>query len=117
MLYFIGAICAFFTLLVIFKPDFMWSILAAISYMFMLWYVQTYEPFAVGTFGNTVFISICIAGAAFCLLYTIRDNSKKKKVERERMESENKPTGNTEESSDAYYDRMKGLLNAKNKKG
>jgi mannose/fructose/N-acetylgalactosamine-specific phosphotransferase system component IIC len=115
MIYFIGAICAFFTLLTILKPHFAWSILAAISYMFLLWFVQTYPPFALGTTGNIIFISICILGAAFCLVYTINDNNHKKEKERKEngsTERERHTVGH-KQTSDDYYDSLKNLSNRK----
>ena len=116
MFYFIAAVTAFFTLLVIFKPDFMWSILAAVSAMLLFWFVQTYPPFALGDFGNVAFITICWGDAAFVLLYTIVDNNKKKRVEREKKEAEHptKPTA-ARESSDEYYDRINRLTHPKKK--
>lgn len=117
MFYFIAAVCAFFTLLVIFKPDFLWSILAAVSAMLLFWFVQTYPPFTLGDFGNVAFITICIGDAAFVLLYTIRDNNHKK---REKIDAETKynrehgirPQG-SEESADEYYERLYRVTHTK----
>jgi len=115
MIYFLGAICAFFTLLTIFKPHFAWSILAAISYMFMLWFVQTYPPFTLGTTGNIIFICICILGASFCLVYTINDNNHKKEKERKENGSVERERQhiNHKQSSDDYYNKLRDLTHTK----
>ena len=114
LMWLILVLCIFFTLLVIFKPDFMWGILSAVCWMILFWYVQTYEPFALGDFGNVAFIGVCIGASAFVLLYTINDNNKKKRGEREKFESEHKPTG-TRESSNDYFDRLNRLTHSKKK--
>lgn len=116
MFYFIAAVCAFFTLLVIFKPDFLWSILAAISAMLLFWFVQTYPPFTLGDFGNVSFVCICIGDAAFVLLYTIRDDNKKKREATEKYNKEHniRPTG-TKETSDQYYERLADIHNKQHK--
>lgn len=111
MFYFIAAVCAFFTLLVIFKPDFLWSILAAVSAMLLFWFVQTYPPFTLGDFGNVAFVCICIGDAAFVLLYTIRDNNHKKKDKIDAEAKYNREhgirTNGVNQSADDYYEDLK----------
>ena len=101
-------ICFFFTVWTIIRPNVMWSILAAVSWMLMMWCVLTYDLFTEGDFGEQAFISICIGAAAFVLIYTIRDDNKKRRGEREKSESRNKPIGAGESAGD-YYDRLNRL--------
>ncbi len=114
MIYFIGAICAFFTILTIWKPNIMWAILGMASYGLLLWFVRTYPPFTAGTLGDVIFICFCIGGAAFLLLYTVNDGKKKREAtEKEARENGEIVNEGTSESADEYFDRLSRVTKRK----
>jgi hypothetical protein len=59
---FIFALCIFFTILAIVKPEVMWGILAAVCWLMMFWWTRNniLTGFVLGDLGDTAIIGICI---------------------------------------------------------
>ena len=118
-LVFIFALCVFFTILAIVKPEVMWGILAAVSWLMMFWWTRSnvLTGMVIGDLGDTAIIGICIGSATAILMSTIIRDNKRKKIARGELDEDGNPieekrTG-TRESSDDYYERINRLTHPK----
>jgi hypothetical protein len=116
---FIFALCVFFTILALVKPEVMWGILAAVSWMMMFWWTRDnlLTGIVLGDLGDTGIISICIGASTAILLYTIVRDNKRRKIERGELDEKGRPietkeTG-TRENSDDYYERLNRITHPK----
>ena len=114
------SLCAFFTVIAIMRPNYMWGLLSAICWMMFFWYTRSnpLTGFVIGDFGDTILISICVGASAFILIYTtIRVRAEKtKEMDKEYGESGGRGGNSqigTSESTDAYYDRLNRLTHPK----
>ena len=111
------ALCVFFTVVTLLRPNFMWSILSAICWFLLFWWTRSnpLAGFTIGDTGDTVIIGICWGAIVFVLLYTINDRRRKKEIaEKEAKENGEAQGGFNEEMSyDEYYAKLDKLVNGR----
>jgi hypothetical protein len=111
--------CLFMTVISIWKPNMMWGLLCAISWMLLFWWTRSnvMTGFALGDFGDTILISICIGAAVFTLIYTnikVREQ-RIEQSDKELNESGGKRESGSRETSNNYYERLDRLTHPKKK--
>lgn len=113
------SLCIFFTVITIVRPNFMWSILAAVCWFLLFWWTRSnpLAGFVIGDTGDTAIIGVCWGAITFVLLYTINDRRRKKEIAEKEIRENGKMAGyvGAKESYDEYYARLDRVVHGKKK--